>query len=295
MHRIAAVALGVGAGALLGLVAGPWFAVGGLVVAIGYERLLTQRYRQRQRLLAEPMIAEERAQLERSVPYYRKLDDEGRRRFEDDVRIFLAEQVITGAGGRSVDREAKLLIAASAAMLTHGLPDWEWSRVRDIVVYPRAFDERYDTEKEGNVAGQVHLRGPVIFSRRELHHGFRDAGDGLHVGLHELAHVIDMEDGSADGLPADLDWMATAPWVKTVASRLRRVRARQGSGRRDVLRPYAGTNEAELFAVAVEAFFERPGRLARLDPELFALLRDYFNQDPRQPGQPLPSSRERES
>ena len=41
---------------------------------------------------------------------------------------------------------------------------------------------------------------------------------------------------------------------------------------RQVLRRYAGTNEAELFAVAVEVFFERPKRLKADDPELYELL-----------------------
>ena len=43
------------------------------------------------------------------------------------------------------------------------------------------------------------------------------------------------------------------------------------------------TNEAELFAVAVETFFEQRDRLEKADPTLFGLLRDYFQQDPRRP------------
>jgi Mlc titration factor MtfA (ptsG expression regulator) len=38
--------------------------------------------------------------------------------------------------------------------------------------------------------------------------------------------------------------------------------------RRSVLRKYAATNEAELFAVATEAFFERPRALAAKHPKL---------------------------
>ncbi len=46
-----------------------------------------------------------------------------------------------------------------------------------------------------------------------------------------------------------------------------------------VVRDDAGTNEAELFAVAVEAFFEQPNKLEKRDPELYSMLREYFNQD----------------
>jgi Mlc titration factor MtfA (ptsG expression regulator) len=38
----------------------------------------------------------------------------------------------------------------------------------------------------------------------------------------------------------------------------------------------AATNEAEDFAVATEAFFERPGELAVELPELYAALRDFY-------------------
>jgi Mlc titration factor MtfA (ptsG expression regulator) len=216
------------------------------------------------------------------VPYYRELSEEGRRRFEDDVRIFIAEQTITGAGDHEVDDTTRVLIGASAAMLSHGLPEWEWPEVRDVVVYPQAFDERYDIAEEGKVAGQVHLYGPVIFSARDLRLGFRHR-DGHNVGIHELAHVIDMEDGSADGVPVDAPVTATAPWIDVVARRLRKIR-RGGSS---PLRDYAGTNEAEVFAVAVETFFEQPRQLAKRDRELFDLLCVYFNQDPRHPGKPL--------
>jgi hypothetical protein len=44
--------------------------------------------------------------------------------------------------------------------------------------------------------------------------------------------------------------------------------------------PTPGANEAELFAVATEAFFERPRELARKHPELYAMLADAYGQDP---------------
>lgn len=258
-----------------------WAAIG-IVGGATYYAGRTERYRRRRALLEAPIDDGWRVILRDRVPYYRVLDDEGRKRFEDDVRIFIAEQTITGAGDHRVDDTTRVLIAASAAMITQGLPEWEWPNVRDIVVYPRAFDERYDTDRSGDVAGQVHLYGPVIFSAKDLRLGFRHR-DGHNVGLHELAHVIDMQDGSADGVPVDAPIAATAPWIDVVAHRLRKIRR----GGASPLRAYAGTNEAEVFAVAVETFFEQPRQLAKRDAQLFELLCTYFNQDPRHPGKPL--------
>ncbi|MEQ9317913.1 MAG: zinc-dependent peptidase [Polyangiaceae bacterium] len=280
LHRLACA--GIGLVVALGAVAvgdhPAWSAVG-VAIGAGYYLLSTRRYRQRRRLLAESFSDDDRKVLADRVRFYRRLEGEAKRRFEDDVRIFLAEQVIVGAGDHEVDRTTELLIAASAAMLTNGTPEVEWPRMRDIVVYPQAFDDDYHLSEDARVAGQVHLRGPIILSARDLKLGFRNE-EGHNVGLHELAHVIDMEDGHADGVPVDAAFTATAPWVTVVSDRLRRLRR----GKSSPLRDYGAINEAELFAVAVEAFFEKPDELARRDGELFALLRDYFNQDPREPG-----------
>jgi len=46
--------------------------------------------------------------------------------------------------------------------------------------------------------------------------------------------------------------------------------------------PYAGTNEAEFFAVVNEYFFERPEKLKEHHPELFDLLSQALHQHPEQ-------------
>jgi len=47
-----------------------------------------------------------------------------------------------------------------------------------------------------------------------------------------------------------------------------------------VLRAYGATNEAEFFAVATEAFFEKPRQLEKHLPELYAELSAYYGQRP---------------
>lgn len=218
--------------------------------------------------------------LENKVDFYKKLDPESRRYFERDIRIFLSEQRIFGVRGQPVSDDIQVMIAASAAILGFGLHDWEWPNLRDILVYPTGFDEEYSSEQSQHFKGMVHHQGPIIFSEEDLTLGYRSSNSGYNVGLHEMAHVLDMADGRADGVPTGLSWFATAPWVKVMADRIQKVR--RGECRK-ILREYAGVNEAEFFAVAVEVFFERPDDLYQTDPELFSLLLDYFNVDPRRP------------
>jgi len=278
LQIVLALAVGAGLGLLVGLRLG-WIAglAAGLPVAGGYYWLVMRRFLRRRRLVREPFPEAWRAPLNRCVGFYRGLDQAGRARFENDIRFFLAEQRIYGPRGAPVDDEIRVLAAAGAAMLGHGLPDWEWPRLRDIVVYPAAFDSEYRVGRGKGTLGMVHHQGPIIFSADDLRLGFCNPEDGLNVGLHELAHVMDLEDGAADGVPAGLGFVAAAPWLEVVADRLKKVRKGR---RRRVLRRYAGTNEAELFAVAVEVFFEKPDRLKQRDPELYEMLAGFFNQDP---------------
>ncbi|MGB3976690.1 MAG: M90 family metallopeptidase [bacterium] len=218
--------------------------------------------------------------LDSRVDFYRKLSESDKRLFERDIRIFMDEQRIYALKGRDVADEIKLLIAASAAILGFGLPEWEWPDLRDILVYPSGFNEEYSLKEDYPIRGMVHRQGPIIFSEKDLKMGFLTSGTGYHVGLHEMAHVLDMANGEADGVPVGMDWMVTAPWVKVMADRIQKVR--RGECQK-ILRDYAGVDEAEFFAVAVEVFFQRPAELAAQDPELYKLLQSYFRIDPEKP------------
>lgn len=252
-----------------------WLAVLGPLSGLGYRAAALRPLNRRARLQATPVPEAWRTLLSRRVPFYARLTPEGQRRFEGDVAVFLAEHRIYGPQGAEVPEEVKLMIAAGAAMLCHGRPDWEWPRLRDIVVHPTQWDEDGVPGDHHAIAGQVHMQGPVLFSRKQIRFGFRKA-DGENVVLHELAHVLDMADGSADGAPERFAWTAVPGWDKLVRSRLRSVRRRE----KGPLRAYAGTNSAELFAVAVEVFFEQPVRLRKQDPELYEALAELFNLDP---------------
>jgi Mlc titration factor MtfA (ptsG expression regulator) len=250
-----------------------------VIVAGVYLMWALRKYLRRRRLVRTAFPEAWRTVLEQRSPFYGRLRPEGRRRFGRDVQIFLDEQRIYARGGAEVSDDVRVLISASAATLTYGMPEWEWGSVRDIIVYRADFNDQYEHGKDSHLSGMVHSQGPVLLSKPALQMSFRPGTAGHNVALHEFAHVMDFADGYADGLPAGVDWHSAAPWVNVVADRLRQVR-REGH---PALRPYAGVNEAELFAVAVEVFFERPEKLQEKDPELFGLLSEFFHVDPRNP------------
>jgi hypothetical protein len=208
------------------------------------------------------------------VPVYATADADGRERFERDVQLALVGLRFEATGGARVTESVQLAVAAGAALLLHGRPDWEIPLERTVLFVPDTFDEAYGDEEEGIYDGMVHAQGPVVLSVRATLAGWhRD--DGHNVVLHELAHLFDMDGQGADGLPVFLDPRSSDAWAALVRDEMRR--ARTG---KSVLRSYAATAPAELFAVAVEHFFERPARLRARHPELFAALVAFFNLTP---------------
>jgi len=267
---LAAVGLGLTRGVAWPLVVGPLAAVVYLAVAL---RRPIRRWRAARRPFPEAW----REVLETHVRFYRLLDPGGRRRFERNLVRILVDHDFEAVAGAELDDEVRVLAAAGGAVLIHGMDGVSLPTTRTVLIYPDHFDDGYDVAREADILGQVHRQGPIIFSLRALRQGWAGGRDGVNVALHEFAHVLDLEDGFADGVPA-LAVGRIAAWDALIREELERVR--RG---RSALRPYAGTNQAELFAVAVEVFFERPEQLARSHRELFQALEALFGLDPRAP------------
>ena len=210
--------------------------------------------------------------LEAQVPFYHSLDAPGRKHFERDVLFYLEDQRFEGVGDQKVTDVLRLSVAAGAAVLLHGRPDWELSTKRTVLFYPGRFDEDYHDTYAADYEGMVHPQGPVLFSAEAVEEGWRYPHDGHNVVLHELAHLFDFDNAFADGTPSLMDPASAEAWKRLVQREMRR--ARMG---KSLLRRYAGTNPAEFFAVAVENYFERPRLLQQRHPRLFEALEAFFN------------------
>lgn len=262
---------------LSALVGGPRLALGGgvlgLVAAVWIAGALGRRSARRRELLASPFPERWRRFLAETYDHYDRLPPESRSRFENDVRIFVAEKRITGVGVE-VDDELRLLVAASAVTLSLGWPDYEWDQVSEVLLYPEDFDRDYGFE-EKELAGQAHPWGTVILSAPTLRQSFADPDDGYHVGLHEFAHVLDLSQTRFEGIPPGLGAARSREWVEVMEKEMERLRRGKS-----VLDPYGAQDPVEFLAVAVEAFFETALALRQRHREVYAILSAYFRQDP---------------
>ena len=268
---------GVLAGLLAGLVAarqgGPGWLVGvGVWLAVVLWAL--RRPLRRVRIGRGRLPAPSRAWLQDHVKVYAHGAEADQRRFERDVLFVLDGLRFEGAGGAEATDDLRLSVAAGAAVLLHGHPDWELPTERTVLFVPDTFDEAYGDEEDGLYDGMVHSQGPIVLSTAAVERGWAFE-DGSNVVLHELAHIFDFEGWEADGAPSFLDPRSADAWRDLMRKEMRR--AARGDG---VLRSYAASAPAELFAVATEQFFERPARLRRHHPELFAALEAFYNQTP---------------
>lgn len=255
----------------------PFVWAGGAAYVLAYLR----RWRRRLELARQGLSDEDRRVLRSRVSFYGRLGEGDRRRFEELVAVFLGEHRISGVDHVRITREVRLLVAASAVRLVFGRPEWEYPDFGEILIYPGPFrtDGSYSTEIEDHTtaaSGLVHSIGGVIISLPDLYRGFEDETDGYNVGYHEFAHVLDGR--RPDGVPDNLELGAYRGWAQVMHSEFERVR--RGDS---LLRGYAGSTPAELFACSVEAFFEEPHRMRETAPELYEQLAGYFNQQPGDP------------
>ncbi len=258
---------GGGAGALGGLALG---AAGG---ALAHRQMLARGLR-RQRLLATPFPERWRNYLDGHVDHYARIPDALVGRYEDDVRLFLHEKKISGVG-LEVSEELRLLVACAAVSLSVGWPDYDWDQLTEVLLYPQDFDRDWSFEDDRELSGQAHPWGTVILSVPSLRNSFAWCEDGFHVGYHEFAHLLALQHGVIEGIPAGVPAERVALWADTIQREMERLRKGKSA-----LDEYGAEEPVEFFAVAVEAFFDIPREMRQRHREIYALFVEYFRQDP---------------
>ncbi len=266
----------------------PWVFLIAVVAAIAIA-LWVPRYRLK-RALAAPFPEEWVEILERNIGIYRNLPMPLRLQLRQLIKQFLHQKHFSGAGGLEVTVEMRITIAAQACMLQLNRNSGLYAGLKYIIIYPSAFVvTRSETDASGVVShgrkgllGESWQNGKVILAWDNVLHGARNFVDGSNVVLHEFAHQLDSETGSADGAPLLAGESSYRSWAAALSGEYAVLQRDARSGRRSLLDHYGATNPAEFFAVATETFFEKPGRMARHHQELFEILQSYYKIDPRE-------------
>lgn len=224
--------------------------------------------------------------LARNVTLARRLAPVDQERLLRVARLLLDEVPFEGCDGVEITDEIRVTIATTAALLIHRLPYPRFTKLVRVLVYPDTFlparawsPHDLTVEEPDATLGQAWMSGVVVLSWSAVQRDAASAASG-NVVLHEMAHILDAEDGIFDGQPLHDDRGQGERWAATLQRDFAVHRAAVDAGEDAPLNDYAARNHAEFFAVATEAFFCTPDRLRDRLPELYLQLTRFFREDP---------------
>lgn len=270
----------------------------GIHIAIGVVAAITllivwkviqvnRRNKQRKQLMREPIDEQFPAFIEKNIPLYNRLPEELKQQLHGLVNVFLAEKQFVGCGGQEITDEVRVTIAAQACMLLLNRKTNFYPKLKTIYVYPHTYvakglmnDGGLIVEGKSVRLGESWQNGPVVLTWDSITGGARNIQDGRNVVFHEFAHQLDQEDGDADGAPILEHRSDYRSWAAVLGEEYSNLRDKTRRRRRSVIRKYGATNPAEFFAVATEAFFEKPRQMHKKAPDLYEELKNYYHLDP---------------
>ncbi len=247
-------------------------------------RFPTSLHRHRREILDAGFSDAWRAVLSGSMAHWSLLSDDERDRLGERAVALAASLRWEAARGFELTDEITMLVAAEASLIALERPDDSFREVRTVIVHPTTMVMAGQHSQVSGVVsddptpiiGQANPFGPVLIAWDAAQFAARHPEEGNNVVFHEFAHKLDMLTGMVNGTPPMDDPDQEQRWVAACGDAYERV----VEGRSRALRPYAGVNPAEFFAVATEVFFDTPEVLARHEPALYEELAGWYRQDP---------------
>lgn len=206
--------------------------------------------------------------------------------------LFLDRKEFAGAGDFQVSDDVAVAVAAQACLPVLHLGLASYDGFVGIVMHASEVRARRSvTDELGLVheydevlAGEAMEGGPVMLSWEDasgaVHAGQGDDAPAYNVVIHEFAHVLDLRDGAADGVPGPMDTASRHQWLAVLQPAYDDFRERVVCGHDTEIDPYGATSIDEFFAVASESFFVTPTVIRDERPQLYALLAGFYRQDP---------------
>ena len=258
--------------AVLGWLAGPWLAA---------------QWR-RSRVRRQPFPPAWREVLRQRMPAFRALPADLQLQLKKHTQVLLAEVPFIGCNGLVVSTEMRVLVAAQAALLLLNRRSASFRNLRQVLLYPQPFivDRAMPNalglmdETRRVLSGESWQLGQVVLSWPDVLAGAAVPDDGHNVVIHEFAHQLDQESGSANGAPYVQGRSARQRWATTMKAEFDALQQRLAQGQQGLIDAYGATDPAEFFAVTSELFFERPQALAAAHPRLFRELAGCYRTNP---------------
>jgi Mlc titration factor MtfA (ptsG expression regulator) len=229
--------------------------------------------------------------ITKRLPFFKKLKADEQKQLLGLIQLFLASKTFYGCNGLEINDDIRVTIAAEACLLLLNRKTPVYPRLKYILVYPSAFlTDNKHYNQDGTIGqnirtllGESWHHGKIILSWDDVTYGAGNIHDGHNVSLHEFAHQLDSESGSANGAPLlgkELGKNAYQSWARILTEEYEELHHAIEHHHKTVMDSYGATNPAEFFAVATETFFEKPQQMKKHHPELFEELRKFYQVNP---------------
>ncbi|ASJ75967.1 zinc-dependent peptidase [Granulosicoccus antarcticus] len=237
----------------------------------------------RGRRVVDPPVTEQLwQQIVARSPAVLHLDRDALARLKLAAERFLQTKSFEAARGMVLDDGIRLQIALHACLLTLDLPHLDYRALHSIIVYPDAFLSPHRHIDQAGVvhaggrtlAGEAWLNGPVVLAWSDV----LQPRPGGNVILHEFAHKLDGVNGVVNGFPPMPPNLSSRQWSLDLQSAFDTLNWQLDRGLPAAIDAYAATSPAEFFAVCSEYFFEAPGQLHAVFPEVYEQLEQFFGQ-----------------
>lgn len=210
--------------------------------------------------------------LNKSFPFYNKLTNKHKSYFEHRVASFIKDKYFIGRGGTVITEEMKVLISATAVMLTFGFRDFYIGLISKIVIYPKKF---YSKSNDSYHKGEFNPKlKALVLSWEDFKKGFDVKDDNLNLGIHEFTHAIHINSIKE----RDISSTIFSDTFKELSSLLNsNDNLRNEIIKSKYFRKYAYTNQFEFLAVAIENFIETPNTFKKDFPAVYSKVKQMLN------------------
>ncbi len=216
--------------------------------------------------------ANQKTVLIQQFSFYNKLTKKEKRYFEHRVASFILDKDFIGRDGLMISDEVRVLISATAVMLTFGFRDYYIGLISKIVVYPSAF---FSSTNQQYHKGEFNPKlAALVLSWEDFKKGFFNEGDNINLGIHEFTHAIHINSLKERDVSSTIfsdSFTELSELLNTNESlKLRLLES-------DYFRRYAFTNQFEFLAVVIENFIETPQTFKNQFPIIYSKVKQMLN------------------
>ncbi|MEO8934397.1 MAG: zinc-dependent peptidase [Xanthomarina sp.] len=242
------------------------------MIETAYVMIYKKPLYRHQSLLLKKLPSHQKSILEQKFDFYKRLPAKEQKFFEHRLARFILAKKFIGRDGVIVSEEMKVLISATAIMLTFGFRNFYIHSIKVIFIYPTEF---YSKTNDAYHKGEYNFRlKALVLSWSHFLEGYDIKNDNLNLGIHEFTHAIHFNNMKERHIGATIftDSFYELTDLLTNQEHLRQRMITSG-----YFRDYAMTNQFEFIAVIIETFIETPSEFRSQFPEIYAKTKQMLN------------------